>query len=76
MRVRSGLGGYQPGVKTSTSALVRPRSDAWIAGVCAGLADRFGLPRGLVRLIFVIFGLFGAGEIAYIILWILMPKAP
>ena len=53
---------------------MRPSSGAWIAGVCAGLADRFGLPRGLVRLIFVIFGFVGAGELAYLILWILIPK--
>jgi phage shock protein C len=43
--------------------------------VCAGLADRFGLSPGLVRLVFVIFGLVGAGELAYIILWILIPRA-
>jgi phage shock protein C len=59
----------------ATSALVRPRDDRWIAGVCAGLANRFGLPTGLVRLSFVVFGLVGAGEIAYIVLWILMPTA-
>ena len=59
----------------ATSALVRPRNGKWIAGVCAGLANRFGLPPGLVRLAFVIFGLVGAGEIAYIVLWILIPKA-
>jgi phage shock protein PspC (stress-responsive transcriptional regulator) len=35
-----------------------------IAGVCAALADRFGLSFGLV----------GAGELAYIILWIIIPK--
>lgn len=57
------------------SRLVRPRRGKWIAGVCAGIADRFGISRGLVRLLFVIFGLVGAGEIAYIALWILMPKA-
>lgn len=57
------------------STLVRPRDDKWIAGVCSGLARRFGVSTGLVRLIFVIFGLAGAGEIAYIVLWILMPKA-
>jgi phage shock protein PspC (stress-responsive transcriptional regulator) len=45
-----------------------------IAGVCAALADRFGLSRGLVRLVFVVFGLVGAGELAYIILWIIIPK--
>lgn len=55
--------------------LSRPRNGKWIAGVCAGLADRFGLPRFLVRLGFVIFALVGAGVIVYIILWILMPKS-
>lgn len=59
-----------------TQGLVRPTSGKWLAGVCAGLADRFGLPRGLVRLLFVIFGIVGAGEIAYIVLWLLMPKGP
>lgn len=54
--------------------LVRPRRGKWIAGVCAGIADRFGVSRGLVRLLFVVFGLVGAGEIAYLALWILMPK--
>lgn len=47
-----------------------------IAGVCAAIADRFGISRFLVRVAFVIFGFVGAGEIAYIILWILIPKAP
>jgi len=46
-----------------------------IAGVSAGIADRFGIPRWIVRLIFIITGLTGAGEIAYIVLWILMPGA-
>lgn len=59
----------------ASSRLVRPQSQKWIAGVCAGLADRFGLPRGLVRILFVVFGLVGAGELAYIVLWILIPKA-
>lgn len=59
----------------SISRLTRPRHGKVIAGVCAGLADYFGWSRGLVRFLFVLFGLFGAGEIAYIILWILMPKA-
>lgn len=57
------------------SGLVRPQNDKWIAGVCSGIAKRFGLSTGLVRLVFVIFGLAGAGEIAYIVLWLLMPKA-
>lgn len=58
-----------------SAELVRPRHGKWIAGVCAGLADRFGIPRFLVRLGFVVFGVVGVGEIVYIALWIIMPKA-
>ena len=56
------------------STLVRPQRGRMIAGVCAALADRFGVSVGMVRLGFVVFGLVGAGEIAYIVLWILVPK--
>lgn len=54
--------------------LTRPRRGKIIAGVCAGIADHYGWSRRTVRLVFVLFGLFGAGELAYILLWILMPK--
>ncbi len=57
-----------------TPRLTRPRHGRVIAGVCAGIADHFGWRRTTVRLLFVLFGLFGAGELAYIVLWILMPK--
>ena len=55
-------------------ALVRPRNGKLIAGVCAALANRFGLPKFLLRLGFVIFGLVGVGELVYIALWIIIPK--
>lgn len=58
----------------SGSGLTRPRHGKWIAGVCAATADRFGLPRWLVRFGFALFGLFGVGEIAYLVLWVLIPK--
>ena len=57
------------------STLVRPRSGTVLAGVCAALADRFGVSRGLMRVAFVLFGLFGVGELVYIVLWVLIPKA-
>lgn len=56
------------------SALVRPRNGKLIAGVCAALAARFGLPKFLLRLGFIIFGLVGVGELVYIALWIIIPK--
>lgn len=45
-----------------------------LAGVCGGIAQYYGWSPGLVRLVFVVTGLFGAGELAYIILWLVMPK--
>ncbi|MEN8585448.1 PspC domain-containing protein [Burkholderia sp. RS01] len=56
--------------------MARPRDGKIIAGVCAALADRFGISRTLVRIGFVLFGLFGVGELVYIALWIIIPKAP
>ena len=45
-----------------------------IAGVAAAVANGLGVSTGLVRLVFVLTGLFGAGEIAYLVLWLLLPK--
>lgn len=60
----------------ATTKLDRPRrgSGRIIAGVCAGIADRYGFSPLLVRLLFVIFAITGASEIAYLVLWILMPN--
>lgn len=46
-----------------------------IAGVCAGLARRFGLSVGTVRLLFVLSLLLpGSQVLVYLILWLLMPN--
>ncbi len=37
-----------------SARLVRPRDDRWIAGVCSGLARRFGMRPNTMRLIFVL----------------------
>ncbi len=58
----------------SSTQLVRPRRGKWIAGVSAGLAERFGVSAGLIRIIFVLTGIFGVGELVYLGLWIVMPK--
>jgi phage shock protein PspC (stress-responsive transcriptional regulator) len=55
--------------------LSRPRDDRWIAGVCAGLARRFGLSSGVVRLLFVLSCLLPGPQILiYLILWAMMPS--
>ena len=55
--------------------LVRPRRGRWIGGVCAGLADRYGRSRGLVRLLFVLSCILpGPQIVVYVALWVLIPS--
>ena len=59
----------------ATKKLVRPRRGRWIAGVCAGLADRFGLSRTVVRALFVLSVILpGPQFVVYIALWLLIPS--
>ncbi|MEV4703689.1 PspC domain-containing protein [Actinoplanes sp. NPDC049316] len=58
-----------------TRRLARPRDDRWIAGVCSGLARRFGVSSSVMRLIFVLSCLLpGPQFIIYLILWVLLPN--
>lgn len=62
-------------MNANRSRLVRPRRGRWIAGVCAGLGQRFGMPPTLVRVLFLLSCLLpGPQFIAYIVLWIIMPN--
>jgi phage shock protein PspC (stress-responsive transcriptional regulator) len=58
--------------------LQRARNDKMIAGVCAGLAQYFGVDVATVRLVAAALLLFTHVAIVpvYIILWIVMPEAP
>ena len=56
--------------------LVRNVQDKKIAGVCAGLADYLDMDQTLVRAIWILFTLLGgSGNLAYLILWLIMPEA-
>lgn len=56
------------------AALVRPRNNRMIAGVCAGLARRFGTTPTTMRLIFVVSCLLpGPQFLVYLALWLLLP---
>jgi len=58
--------------------LFRAREGKVIAGVCAGLAARYGWDPILVRLALVALVMcgFGSGILAYLAAWIVIPKAP
>lgn len=55
------------------AGLVRPR-DRVIAGVCAGLARRFGMSPTTVRILFAVsIVLPGPQVLVYLVLWLIMP---
>lgn len=56
--------------------LMRSGRDKKIAGVCAGVAHYFDIDPTIVRVIWGVlaFG-YGAGIVAYIILWMIAPVA-
>jgi phage shock protein C len=54
--------------------LVRSERDKVIAGVCGGLAEHFDIDPVIVRVAFVVAALFGPGLLAYVVLWIAVPK--
>ena len=57
--------------------LLRSPDDRMLAGVCAGIADFFGLDVSLVRIATLVLILFGGLSIwVYVLLWIIVPKAP
>jgi phage shock protein C len=58
----------------SNAVLVRPRRRV-IAGVCAGLAARFGWSPNVVRLVFVLSCILpGPQFLVYLALWVMIPS--
>lgn len=56
--------------------LYRDENNRVIGGVCAGIANHFGIEARLVRILFVIIALiFGSGLLAYIVLWAALPSS-
>lgn len=58
--------------------LYRSRTNKILGGVCGGLGNYFNVDPVLIRLLWVIFIFIsvGAGVLAYIIAWIIIPEEP
>lgn len=59
--------------------LYRSRGNCMIAGVCGGLAERYGWDASLVRLAFVLLSFLPIPThpvLVYIIMAVIVPKAP
>jgi phage shock protein PspC (stress-responsive transcriptional regulator) len=56
--------------------LRRSRSDRWVAGVCGGLAEFFGIRVFWFRLAFFIALIPGGipGLVPYLVLWLIIPS--
>ena len=56
--------------------MTRPRGTRMIAGVCAGMAQHYRWDLTWVRVLAVLAAVFssGAGAVAYIVFWIIMPE--
>ena len=63
----------QPSV--TSKKLYRDVDHRILGGVCSGLATYFGIPKFLVRFLWVLLSFFlGVGIFVYIILWMVIPK--
>jgi phage shock protein PspC (stress-responsive transcriptional regulator) len=61
-----------------TRTWYRSRQHKRIAGVCAGLAEEFGISVTVLRLAFLLGTLIGGGIgiVVYLVLWAVMPYRP
>lgn len=57
--------------------LYRSNSDRYVAGICGGIAQTYNWDPTIVRIIALVLILGGgAGLLAYLILWIVIPLNP
>jgi phage shock protein PspC (stress-responsive transcriptional regulator) len=58
-----------------SKVLVRSRDGRMLAGVCAGVADYLGFDPTVVRVIWAVVSVVtgGAGVLAYLVAWIIIP---
>jgi phage shock protein C len=60
-----------------TKKLYRSRSQIMLGGVCGGLAEYFDVDVTIVRLLWVVaFFAGGAGFLAYLVAWVIIPQPP
>jgi phage shock protein C len=69
--------GIRVGASLARKKLIRPRAGRKIAGVCLGFSEYFDIDVALVRVVWLLVGVFtGVGLLMYPIAWIVMPEEP
>ncbi|HEV7525298.1 MAG TPA: PspC domain-containing protein [Acidimicrobiia bacterium] len=64
--------GPPPGLRRT---LRRDRANGMLGGVCAGIAETYGFDVTLVRVLWVVAGVLWIGVPAYLVAWVLLPRA-
>ena len=68
---------YQSATSTlREKRLYRQTKNKMIGGVCMGLSEYFDIDPVILRVLFAVALFLGMGFLLYIILWIIVPKAP
>jgi phage shock protein C len=62
--------------ENGTKVLVRSRNGRLVAGVCAGVAEYFGIDVTLVRVLAAVVAVItgGVGVLAYLAAWVIIPE--
>jgi phage shock protein PspC (stress-responsive transcriptional regulator) len=61
----------------STPKKLYRSKNKWLAGVAGGIAEYFNIDPTIVRVVWLILALaYGAGILAYIIGWLVIPQNP
>lgn len=66
-----------PRKKQEPKRLYRSKKDKILGGVCGGIGEYFNIDPVIIRLLWILL-LFvgGAGILAYLVAWIIIPKHP
>jgi phage shock protein C len=78
-RPQGGLAGFPPGHRRiDMKKIYLSRSDRKIGGVCGGMGEYFDKDPTLIRIVVTLLILFsfGFGIIAYLAMWLIIPKKP
>ena len=62
---------------SQSKPLRRSMHNRWIAGVCSGLADYFGLDPTVVRVAYLLLSILSVGfpgTLVYVVLWAVIPE--
>ncbi len=58
----------------SGGKLYRSRQNRWLAGVCGGIGEHFGIDPIIIRILWILFGFTVVGIFVYIILAVMVPE--